>query len=629
MEKNQIIGFILLFATLFLWTWWSAPSEEELKEAQRVQDSIAQVKALKDSLTAETKEIISESNLNAPSDEKNDSMSNIKNTYVFGLFAPAASGVEKFYTLENDEVVIKFSNKGGRIVSATLKNHIVSQKRKKGEPIEEKNVVLLGNERNKFEYLIPVKNVPSGTVNTRDLYFDVTQQGNALTFKAKTLSGGAFVQKYKLGKGFNLDYDIDYSGLKGLLDGSADFIKFHWENYLAGYEKNRNFEKRYSAVYYKEKDQGDIEDCGCMKDDKEDLKNTPLEWVSHVNQYFNSSLISRGAPFASGEVESISPDDVNGDYIEMLRTDLDIPIQEGSMDMEMYIGPNKYKELQNLNVDLEYVVPFGSSIFGTINRYLIRPVFNFFNGLTGSLGLSIIIIIFLLKMILYPLMYKMLHSQALMGALKPQLEPINKKFADDPQKKQIETMKIYREYGVSPLGGCLPMIIQMPIWYALFRFFPASFLFRREPFLWADDLSSYDDFFHLSTTIPFIGDHISLFTVLYSISMLIYTYYNSKNMDMSANPAMKYMQYFMPIMFFGFFNNYASALTCYMFFSNTINIAQTVITKKFVFTDERLQAELKKKKAKPKKKSAFASKFEEALKQQQAAQAAQKKRGKK
>ena len=223
-------------------------------------------------------------------------------------------------------------------------------------------------------------------------------------------------------------------------------------------------------------------------------------------------------------------------------------------------------------------------------------------------------------------MYKMLHSQALMGALKPELAHLNEKYKDDAQKKQMETMKIYREYGVSPLGGCLPMLIQMPIWYALFRFFPASFSFRQEAFLWAHDLSSYDDFFHLPFYIPYVGDHLSLFTILYSISMLLYTYYNTKHMDMSANPAMKYMQYLMPVMFFGFFNTYASGLTAYMFFSNLMNISQTVITKKFIFKDEKLQEELKTKKAKPKKKGGFQQRMEEALKQQQSVQAKKKKK---
>lgn len=217
-------------------------------------------------------------------------------------------------------------------------------------------------------------------------------------------------------------------------------------------------------------------------------------------------------------------------------------------------------------------------------------------------------------------MYKMLHSQALMGALKPELAGIKEKYKDDTQKQQMETMKVYREYGVSPFGGCLPMILQMPIWYAMFRFFPAAITFRQESFLWASDLASYDNFFQLPFEIPFMGDHLSLFTILWALATIVYTYYNTQNMDMSANPAMKYMQYFMPLMFLGFFNTYAAGLTCYMFFSNLINIVQTIGTKKFVFNENKLRAELQRKKSKPKKKSSFQQRLEEAMKQQQAIQ---------
>lgn len=208
-----------------------------------------------------------------------------------------------------------------------------------------------------------------------------------------------------------------------------------------------------------------------------------------------------------------------------------------------------------------------------------------------------------------------------MGALKPEIEEIKKKFSDDPQKQQLETMKMYREYGTSPLGGCMPMLLQMPIWYALFRFFPASIRFRQEPFLWANDLSSYDVLTYLPFEIPAFGSHLSLFTILWALSTIAYTYYNTKHMDMSANPAMKYVQYLMPVMFLVFFNNYASGLTCYMFFSNLINVAQTIVTKRFVFDNDKIRNELMSEKSKPKKaKSGFQQRLEEAMKQQQEVQ---------
>ncbi|MEE9439970.1 MAG: membrane protein insertase YidC [Saprospiraceae bacterium] len=629
MEKNHIFGFILLFTTLFVWTYISAPDKAELERQQYVKDSIVSARLALDSLNSNSVKDFANTNTTVPAIEVSDSIKLLMNSGTFGPFAPASFGEEKDYILENDKLKVTFTNKGGRIKSAFLKEYTkaVEIKGEKGKKKEYNMVpvVLFDDERNKFNYHLPIANVPSGSVSTENLYFTVKQDDKSITFTANTSMGSSFSQTYKLSGDYKLDYDLDFRGLGRILDAKSKTIALDWQNYLSSYEKNTKFESQYSAIYYKEYDDS-VSDCGCMSDDKEELKDTKMDWVSHANQYFNTSLIATGEPFAAAVLESVLPENENADYMEKLSSNIEIPVSEEHFEMAMYLGPNVYNNLKTFDVSLEDIIPFGSSIFGTINRYAIRPVFDFFSGWVGSLGLAIVIIIFLLKMLLYPLMYKMLHSQALMGALKPELAHLNDKYKDDAQKKQMETMKIYREFGVSPLGGCMPMMIQMPIWYALFRFFPASISFRQESFLWAEDLSSYDDFFHFATEIPFLGDHLSLFTILYSVSMLIYTYYNTKHMDMSANPAMKYMQYLMPVMFFGFFNSYASALTCYMFFSNVINIAQTVITKKFVFKDEKLLAELKVKKAKPKKKGGFQSKLQDALKQQQEAQA---KKGKK
>jgi YidC/Oxa1 family membrane protein insertase len=227
----------------------------------------------------------------------------------------------------------------------------------------------------------------------------------------------------------------------------------------------------------------------------------------------------------------------------------------------------------------------------------------------------------LIKMVLFPLTYKMIYSQAKMGALKPQMAKVKEKYKDDAQKQQMETMKMYREFGVNPLGGCMPMVLQMPIWFALYRFFPASIEFRQASFLWATDLSSYDAFLYLPWDIPFYGAHVSLFTILWAITTVMYTYYNTQHMDMGAggqNAAMmKYMQYMMPLMFLFFFNTFAAGLTCYLFFSNVINVSQMIITKELIIDKDKIAAQLEANKAKPKKKSGFGARLEEALKEQQ------------
>jgi len=623
MEKNHIIGFILLFSTLFVWSYLNKPSEAELEDRKRMQDSITAIQVAADSLDrVKVKNDVAQID---PVQQVPDSLKLLMNSQTFGPFAASSLGEDKTYKLENDKVTVSLSSKGGKVTSVILKDY-TKKEYHRGEPTTESPVILLDDERNRFEYLLPVASVPSGAVSSEDLYFQASQSGNTITFTASAGAAGSFKQIYTLDDAYGLDYDLDFAGLDRVLDAKNKSIRLNWENHLHAYERNEQFEQQYSAVYYKEADENSPDDCGCMQDDEEVIDDEQIDWVSHSNQYFNSSLMTMGVPFSSGKVASIKNElgDEPSSYIEKLTTELDIPTAGGKFDMQMYVGPNEYNNLSAYDMALEDIIPFGNSIFGSINRWVIRPVFSFLSQYIGSLGIVIILVIFVIKMLLYPLMYKMLHSQALMGALKPQLAHLTDKFKDEPQKKQMETMKIYKEYGVSPLGGCLPMLIQMPIWYALFRFFPASIDFRQESFLWAHDLSSYDDFFHLPFNIPFVGDHLSLFTILYSVSMLVYTYYNTRHMDMSANPAMKYMQYLMPVMFFGFFNTYASALTCYMFFSNLINIAQTVITKQFVFKDEKLQAELKAKKAKPKKVNKFQQRMEEAMKQQQAVQAKKK-----
>lgn len=629
MDKNQVIGFILIFALILGYTYYSAPTEEELearKEELRKQemekngDTIA-VDQIKDTT------LVVENNV--ATNTGGDSLADVRNQAIYGDFATAVSGNEEVVTLENDDLKLSISSKGGRIIAAELKKHYYNVNRT-DKNSELANVVLLNNPKNKFEYFLPAANLPSGGIPTTALNFTPSKSGNTVTMTAQTGSGGSFSQTYTIGdSGYNVDYSVALKGMQGSLNTNEP-IKLYWDDYLNKLEKGVAFEQRYSTVYFKEADESNADYCSCTSSDVENLPDQPIEWVAHANQFFNTSLMTEGRPFAGAELETqvVKPDEA--DYLKIEKSTITLPITGGNdqFDMSMYIGPNEFDNLLAYDNSLEQIIPFGNSLFGTINRWVIRPFFNFLSKFISSKGLVIITLIFLVKMLLYPLMYKMLHSQALMGALKPQLAHLNEKFADDPQKKQMETMKIYREHGVSPFGGCLPMIVQMPIWYAMFRFFPASITFRQEPFLWAHDLSSYDDFFHLPFNVPFIGDHLSLFTLLWAASTLIYTYYNTRHMDMSANPAMKYVQYLMPVMFLGFFNNYAAGLTCYMLFSNLINIAQTVITKKFIFTDEKLKAELHRKKSKPKKKNKFQERLEEAMKQQQQMQQQQQKKNK-
>ncbi|MBK8670361.1 MAG: membrane protein insertase YidC [Saprospiraceae bacterium] len=620
MERNQIIGIVLIMATFMLWTITSAPSKEEQAKAKRIQDSIALVQSTP--IKTPESSIVKQDTLSAITNPGNDSASIQANVLKFGGFGAAATGTQQDEVIENDLIRITFSNKGGFIKEALLKKHyktITDSTGKEGKEL----IKMLNNPANKFNYALPVPGSMLKTVNTSDLYFTSEKNGNVITFRANAGQGAYFEQKYELSKdNYDLKYTVTTKGLGTIVQSAGKQIPLLWENHLSKYEKGAQFEQNYSTIYFKEKDER-RDYCKCVSDDTKDLNEKKIEWFSHVNQFFNTSLIAKSAPFGGGVMTSKMTDIKTTDEVKIVTSNVAIPIADfnnSSFEMSLYVGPNEFKRLKAYGNDLEEIIPFGSSIFGTINRWAIRPFFDFLSNYIGSKGIVIILLIFLIKMALYPLMYKMLYSQAKMGALKPELAHLKEKYKDDMQKQQMETMKIYREYGVSPLGGCLPMLLQMPIWYALFRFFPASITFRQEPFLWATDLSSYDVLFNLGFEIPFFGAHVSLFTLLWAVSTIVYTYYNMQNVDLSANPAMKYVQYFMPVMFLAFFNNYASGLTCYMFFSNLINILQTVVTKNYIFDEDKIRAELLKEKGKPKKKSGFQAKLEEAMKQQQAIQ---------
>lgn len=613
MDKNRFIGFALLFGIFFLWMKMNAPTEAEIVERQRVEDSTAaMVQILQDSLADLPQEALQTAS--QVMESVPDSVQQIQNIAKFGAFSPASSGSEPDVVLENEKMKITFSNKGASIKEVILKEY--------SKIIEDSDhvdvvlpLILMDDEKNKFEYSIPVSNATGGFVNTSDLYFTPVITGKTITFTAKTNTGGSFEQIYTLNHDYGVDYDIRMNNLNTIMQANSS-LKLNWVNYLDKIEKNPTYEAMYSTIVFKEKEEG-TDNCSYTGNDEESVE-TSLKWVTAANQFFNTSLIADdGFGTAKMIIETLEPE---ADDLKKTMVSINIPVQNpasSNFGMKMYIGPNEFDALKEFEADLDDVVPYGWSIFGTINRWIVRPIYRFLFGLIGNVGIAILILTLLVKLVVYPLTYKMLYSQSKMAALKPRLAKMKEKYGDDSQTIQMETMKLYREYGVNPLGGCFPMILQMPIWYALFRFFPASIDFRQASFLWATDLSSYDVAWRLPWEIPFYGDHVSLFTILWAVTTVIYTFYNSKHMDMSAQPAMKYMQYMMPVMFLFFFNSYAAGLTVYMFFSNVLNITQTIVTKNVIINNEKIERELNAYKAKPKKKkSGFSAKLQKAMEDQ-------------
>jgi YidC/Oxa1 family membrane protein insertase len=313
--------------------------------------------------------------------------------------------------------------------------------------------------------------------------------------------------------------------------------------------------------------------------------------------------------------------------LKLLKTTAVIPLDNGPANMMIYTGPNEFNRLRSYHSSLEDIIPFGASLFGAINRWVIHPILDLLSMLVGNKGVVILMLTLLVKLLVYPLTYRMVLSQSKMAALKPRLDELKKKFGDDQQAMSMETMKLYSEFKVNPLGGCLPIFLQMPIWFSLYRFFPAAIEFRQHSFLWATDLSSFDSIMQLPFQLPFgAGNHLSLFTIIWVVTTLWYTWYSMKQMDTSSMQndqmkVMKYMQYTMPVFFMFFFNSFASGLTLYLCFSNILNISQTVLTKRFLIDKDKIMEELEANRNKPKKTGGWRAKFEETMKEQQRIQA--------
>lgn len=618
MDRNTIIGFVLIFAILIVWQITMAPDPSEVAKQEQSLDSLRQVGQNRaDSLAA------LQPDAQSPYPQADSSNISFQIAQAYGPFAPAAKGEEQFFTIENEVMRILLSNKGGRIVEVELKQHfkVIRDSNHHEHKIPLK---LLEDKKNRFEYIFPVANVATGSVSSADLYFQATKSsdGKSITFRAPTTTGGYFEQKYNLlPNSYGVQYQINMPGLNTAIDRNAENLLLRWVDFLDKVELNHTYERNYSTIYYKPVSD-DYDYCSCTSDDEEDLQGTEVEWVAHSNQFFASVLMSKGTPFNGANLKiAVLPSE--DEDLKKLTSNIFIPTSSPEFNMELYIGPKDFETLRAYGNQLEDIIPFGQSIIGAANRWIIRPLFNFLTSLLGVKGLAIIILTLLVKLALYPLTYKMLYSQTKMAMLKPQMDALKKKFKDDQSQFQMETMKLYREFGVNPLGGCIPVLLQMPIWFALYRFFPASIEFRQVGFLWATDLSSYDAVIWLPWELPFYGQHVSLFTLLWVVSTIAYTYYNMKIMDMSsmggANAQMmKYMQFIMPVFFLFFFNNFASGLTCYLVFSNLLNVAQTIVTKNYIIDKDKIMAEMEAHRKKPKKKSGFQSRLEEALKQQQA-----------
>ncbi len=631
MDKNSIIGLALIAAILIGFSVFNSPSKEELAVVKRKNDSIAAVAklaekekqqvqlrtevlktvadTLKDTLSNDTTSILAAS--------VKDSLKEVNQKNIYGAFYQSVDGKDETITIENELMKVGISSKGGRIRSVELKKYTTFDK---------KPLFLVEPDSSKFGLSFISQN---RIYNTDSLYFKAQSEGFTITgdtkkaFAMRLYAGdNKYIEyQYKLsGNNYMLDFNINIVGMQEVIAANSTGLDLNWSQKAMKHEKGHKGEQDASTIYYKHFDD-EVDYLSEMKDEKESIP-TKLKWVAFKQQFFTSVLVSKTGFEKPTDIETIGLP-YSKKYVKSMSASLSLPYghqASESIEMSMYFGPNHYKTLKQYDLALEKQIPLGWGIFGWVNRFCVIPVFNFLSGFNLNYGIIILILTVLIKIVLLPLTYKAYLSTAKMKVLKPEVDEINLKFGtDDPMKKQQTVMALYRKAGVNPLGGCLPMLLQMPILIAMFRFFPSSIELRQQPFLWATDLSTYDSIYNFGFEIPFYGDHVSLFTLLMTVSTIIYTRMNNQlTGDNPQMAQMKWIMYLMPIVFLGVFNNYAAGLSYYYFLANMLTFGQQWLIKRFVDEDA-IHRKIQENKKKPEsaKKSSFQQKLETMAKQQQ------------
>ena len=567
MDKNTLVGFALIGAVVIGFSIYNRPSQEEMAHAKHYQDSIqaiAQKEAERQAQAATTQSQNATLHLDSAS-----------------MFYGASQGTEQLTTLENNVVKLTFINKGGRVCAATLKDYNGQD----GKPL-----TLFDSKDSGLNFAFEGKNE---NILTEDMYFQPTNvTDSTVTMRLAANNGGYIDFDYKLlPDAYMVNFTIRANGMQNFFPPALNTVNINWHQRARQLEKGFSFEQRYTSLTYKPV--GKSSDyLSEMKEEKEEVGER-LDWIAFKNQFFSSVLVA-DQDFNNASLSSIPQQEGSGymkNYTANMTTFFD-PTGKQSTDMQFYFGPNHFKTLQSSNdlslsqkdLELEDLVYLGWPIIRWINRWFTINLFDWLSGLGLSMGVVLLLMTIIVKALVYPATYKSYMSSAKMRVLKPYISEINAKYPkqEDALKKQQETMALYSRYGVS-----LPMLIQMPVFMALFFFVPNAIELRQQSFLWAPDLSTYDDIINWGTNIPLLGDHLSLFCLLFSITNILNTMYTMKQQDMGQQqmPGMKLMMYIMPVMFIFIFNGYSSGLNYYYFISGLIGILTMVILRKT--TDEK------------------------------------------
>ncbi len=629
MDKNQITGIVLIFVILFGFWFINKPSQEEIEIAKHRQDSIRIAQNAKD---LEASRIQMEENSVLKQD---DSTLHQEVANRYGTFGNSAIGTEEFYVIENNLMKVTLSNKGGKVYSVELKGYLTYDK---------KPLILFDGDNNNFG--ISFASSQARNINTEDLYFTPSIEQKLITVKGGEVKKGSegnveyneenpggkesLTMTLDIGDGATLKYvytlehnsymlgfDLQTKNM-GSVISNADYLNFLWSFDSPRLERMSKFgEDRYATIYYRFFED-EVESLATAETSSENLM-TKVQWVSFKQLFFNSTIIANEA-FSSAMVQ-FEYEEGNPLKLGHFTADLTIPYNENrdtDFGMNIYFGPNHYNTLKQYDgTQMDELINLGWSILRWVNQYLVIPTFNILRNHIDSFGIIILLLTIVIKLILFPFTYKSYVSQAKMRALKPEVDALTEKYGTDPEKameKQKATMALYKKAGVNPMGGCLPMLLQMPVLFALFYFFPTSIELRQESFWWAEDLSSYDSIFNLPFEIPFYGSHVSLFCLLMTITTIISTKLNSQTQSSNAMPGMKTMMYMMPVMFLFILNNYPSGLSYYYFLANLITIGQMFLVRRII-DEDKIRAKIMVNKKKTVKKSKFQQKLEKMAKE--------------
>lgn len=618
-DKNSIIGFGLIFL-IVLWIMFNGNKKTKAEQAEKAkQEQLNKINKAKEDKTKQITAAIVDTT--ASDTAKIQKLQGALGSFAYSAALPSAK--ETFTTLESDVLKLTIANKGGYISEVVLKK-FEKFKKGSGELVE-----LIKN--NNANLNITLQTNDNRVLNTKDLFFEptLTKVGadQVLSMKLKAGPNEFLEYKYILKPdNYMLDFDVRSQGLSKVLNTSKP-ANLDWNLKSYRNEKSITYEDRYAEIYFEHKD-GKVDYAGLGSQEDKDLEKATF--VAYKQHFFSSILLS-ATPIEGASVHStklVVNTDKDTIFTKQFKSTLPLAFKGGELDYKMnwFYGPTDYKVLKTYDKNLEKIVPLGWGIFGWINRFIFIPLFGFL-GSFMSYGIAIIVFTILIKVAMSPITFKSFLSQAKMKVLRPEITELGEKFKKDPVKKQQETMKLYNKAGVNPMAGCIPALIQLPFMYASFQFFPSAFELRQKSFLWADDLSSFDQVLKLPFHIPLYGDHVSLFPILAAIAIFFYMKMTSGDNAMAQpqqegmpdmSKIMKIMIYVSPIMMLIFFNTYGSGLSLYNFISNLITIGIMVVIKNYIIDSDKIHAQIQENKTKPVKEGKFQKKLREAMEQAEA-----------